>query len=156
MILIRERIQSKLEPLVSDTQYGFRPAKSTSHATFILRRIQEFSESSGSPLYLTLLDWEKAFDKVDHQGLCHVLERFGIHKDTIEVLKEGYQQATFFVEDQFGKSETKKQQSGIRQGCPLSPYLFVLVMTCIDQDIKQEISNNVKNNRIPGTNFDIV
>ena len=156
MIMIRERIQAEVEEMVTKTQYGFRPAKSTAHAIFIIRRIQEYAESTGEELYMTLLDWEKAFDKVDHKNLCKALGRLGIHQEIIDVLRDGYEKASFYVRDQFGKSEKKKQQSGIRQGCPLSPYLFVLVMTCIDIDIQQEISEKVRECRIPGADFDMV
>ena len=68
------------------------------------------------------------------------MSRFGIDDDIIEVLRDGDKKAIFFTEDGFGKSEKKRQSSGIRQGCPLSPYLFVVVMTCISEDIKSEIS----------------
>ena len=156
MMLIRERIQTGIEAFVTKTQYGFRPARSTSHAIFILKRIQEFAESTGTPLYMTLLDWEKAFDKVDHDCLCKALERFSIHQEVIEVLRDGYAKAGFYVRDQFGKSAQKRQRAGIRQGCPLSPYLFVLVMACVDFDIQQNITEQIRTNRIPGTNFDMV
>ena len=62
MILIRARIQAELETEVTETQYGFRPAKSTAHAIFVIRRMQDFAEKSNPPLDMTLLDWEKAFD----------------------------------------------------------------------------------------------
>ena len=156
MTLIRERIQAGIEQLVSKTQYGFRPAKSTSHAIFLIKRIQEFAESTGNPLYMTLLDWEKAFDKVDHRCLCKALERFDVHPEVIEALQDGYENATFYVRDQFGKSEARRQEAGIRQGCPLSPYLFVLVMACVDFDIQQSLTTEITDNRIPGTDFDMV
>ena len=36
------------------------------------------------------------------------------------------------------------------------PYLFVLLMTCIARDISAEITERIEDNRIPGTNFDMV
>ena len=103
-----------------------------------------------------LLDWEKTFEQVDHKCLCDALERMGIDAKVISVLKDGYEKATFFVEDEFGKSDKKKQFSGIRKGCPQSPYLFVIVMTCIERDIAAATSNRVNTGRVAGANFDMV
>jgi len=134
MMLIRKRIQREVEDIVSKAQYGFRPAKSTAHAIYIIRRLQDYAEKTGGPLYMTLLDWEKAFDKVDHDTLGYALARMGIDQKIITTPRDGYDEATFFVEDDFGRSDNETQKSGIRQGCPLSPYLFVMVMTCIEGD----------------------
>ena len=48
------------------------------------------------------------------------------------------------------------QHTGIRQGCPFSPYLFLLVMTCVDSDVKSRSSGHVLISRIPGVDFDAV
>ena len=132
--------QAEVETEVTKTQYGFRPAKSTAHAICVTRRMQDFAEKSNQPLYMTLLDWEKSFDEIDNKCLAAALERLGIDNAVIETLSDGYKKATFFVEDDFRKSGTKTQSSGIRQGCPLSPYLCVLVMTCIEKPASKKTS----------------
>ena len=80
---------------MANTQYRFRPAKNTANAMRLIRRIQDYAETTDNPLFLILLDWEKAFDVVNHACLCTGLEIFGRH---------GYDQATFFVKYPFGQS----------------------------------------------------
>ena len=70
---------------------------------------------------MKVLDWEKAFDGIDHECLSEVLSRMNIDVHVIRVLRDGYEKATLFTKDQFGTSDRKQQRSGIRQGCPLSP-----------------------------------
>ena len=76
-------------------QYGFRPAKSTVHAIYIIRGMQDYAEKGNHPLYMTLLDWEKTFDNIDHKCLAAALERLGIDSAIIETLSDGYRKATF-------------------------------------------------------------
>lgn len=154
--LVRARIQSAVEFKVSPTQFGFRPRRSTAHAAFIIRRLQDWSEQKNSELYLALIDWEKAFDKVHHSKLLLAMDRLGFSEHFLRVISSLYDSPTFFVQDQYGTSLTKSQLTGIRQGCPLSPYLFLLVMTCVDHDVQRLCSKNVTNSRIPGVEFDAV
>ena len=51
-------------------------------------------------------------------------------------------------------SDWHRQATGILQGCPLSPYLFLIVMTAMFYDIQQESIRNLVEKRIPNTNFD--
>lgn len=59
MTLVRTRIQEGVEKKVSKTQYGLRPKKSTSHAIYLIRRLQDYAEAHGEKLHMVFLDWEK-------------------------------------------------------------------------------------------------
>ena len=129
--VIKKRLEAAVESQLMTTQYGSRKNKSTTHALFIARRIQEFAERAGLPGTLVLLDWEKAFDKVDHDMLLKAIKSYNVPDKIIELLESLYAAPEFFVEVEGVKSKTATQSTGIRQGCPLSPYLFVMVMNCV-------------------------
>ena len=98
---------------------------------FLTRRLQDISEQQGSNMILLFLDLEKVFDRIKHDRLWIALQRLGTHEHFIDVLQDSYRKASFFVEDEYGASQTKKQRADIRQCCPVSPYLFVLLMSIV-------------------------
>ena len=90
-------------------------------------------------LLLLALDWAKAFDSIDPGRLLHALERFGLPRHMVEVIGAIYHNRSFFVRMEGNDSGRKKQSSGIVQGCPLSPFLFSIAMTCLLSDVDRQI-----------------
>ena len=90
---------------------------------------------------MLFLDWEKAFDRIDHERLLEALERLHIPPTLLKLISLIYKTPKFRVVTGASISEYREQRSGIRQGCPLSPYLFVLVMTVMFDDIKDQHLN---------------
>ena len=59
-----------------------------------------------------------------------------------------YKNAEFEVFGHMGSSTTRKQRSGIRQGCPLSPYLLIIVMHVLFYDLENKLIDEKKLNAI--------
>ena len=88
---------------------------------------------------MVLLDWEKAFDKVDRQGLVEALRRMRVLRKYMNIIQSLYTNTQFNVEVEGHSSTWKTQETGIRQGCPLSPYLLLIVMTVPFADISRKL-----------------
>ena len=85
------------------------------------------------------LDWAKAFDSIDPECLIHALKRFGLPDKFSQMVSAIYSQRKFFVKDGGHSSSIHDQHFGISQGCPLSPFLFVILMTILIHDAKDSL-----------------
>jgi hypothetical protein len=77
---------------------------------------------------IILLDAEKAFDKIQHTFMIKVLERSGIQGPYLNMIKAIYSKPVANIRVNGEKLEAIPLKSGTRQGCPLSPYLFNIVL----------------------------
>jgi len=142
--MIQMRLAANIEEKIWKTQYGFRAKHSTAEALYITRRIQDFYETHGDKFFMLFLDWEKAFDKVDQKKLINALYRLNIPAKILKIIESFYRDPKFRVKDVEGLSGYRKQRAGIRQGCPLSPYLFILLMTVIFHDVHAEVDDSIR------------
>ena len=143
--MIQVRLCNGLDDHLDSQHYGFCKAKSTSQPLVIYIIILEIHEEAGFEMYTLLLDWEKAFDKVDQVRMITVLKRMGIPEEMIDLISSIYKEPPFNVKDGKLKSSTKYQQTGIRQGCPLSPYLFIILLSSIMKDIDNNLTEEETN-----------
>jgi hypothetical protein len=74
------------------------------------------------------IDAEKAFDKIQHPFMIKVLERSGIQGPCLNIAKAIYSKPVASIKLNGEKLEELSLKSGARQGCPLSPYLFNIVL----------------------------
>ena len=84
------------------------------------------------------LDAEKAFDKIQHPIMLKVLERTGIQGPYLNIIKAIYCKPTANIKLNGDILEAIPLKSGTRQGCPLSPYLFNIVLEVLARAIRQQ------------------
>jgi len=72
--LIKRRITPVIERQIADSQMGFRKGKGTRDAIYQLRMISERSIQVGKKVYMCFVDYQKAFDRVNHDKLLEVME----------------------------------------------------------------------------------
>lgn len=143
--LIKERlVQAGAEARLSRTQFRFRSGYGTSEAIFVVRRKIEsaWALKNGQAIFLAL-DWQ-AFDSIVPSALMAALKRFGLPEHVRDVIAAIYADRSFTVKDCGQGSTSKKQRSGISQGCPLSPFLFVILMSVLMEDAVHKLSREEK------------
>ena len=75
--------------------------------------------------------------------MCIAIERLGVHRHYIEIIKDLYEGQSCTTLGMEGSKETATPHTGIRQGCPLSPYLFIMVMTVLMYDVDKRLVSHV-------------
>ena len=82
---------------------------------------------------------EKAFNKIQNPFMLKVLERSGIQVSYLNIVKEIYSKPIANIKLNGEKLEAISMKSGTRQGCPLSPYLFNIVLEVLAGAIRKQI-----------------
>ena len=98
--------------------------------------VQRMEKSTKS--YRHALDYEKAFDRVNHESLVRTLQEIGLDgKDLRLIINLYWTQKAFIRLEQLGMSEPITTSRGVRQGCVLSPCLFNLYTDIIFRHITE-------------------
>ena len=139
--LLQTRIERTLDENQPREQAGFRKGYSTTDHLQALNQIIEKSNEYNLPLCICFIDYEKAFDTVEHFAIFEALRKTNVNETYINILQNIYNQATARVHlDKLVSTEFPIHR-GVRQGDPLSPKLFTAVMEEVFK--KAEISEGV-------------
>lgn len=124
-------LQQMLTPFLPefrDYQHGFLPNRSCDDEVFILKRILEERWNFGLPTYLLVLDFAKAFDTVNIHRLPDILRQHGVPHFLINRLIAACLQETNCIRWEGKKTVKVNKSIGVKQGCPIAPLLFNLVL----------------------------
>ena len=84
------------------------------------------------------IDAEKAFDKIQHPFMIKTLQIMGIEGTYLNIVKAVHEKFTANIILNGEKLKAFPLRSGTRQGCPLSPQLFNVVLEVLAIAIREE------------------
>ena len=135
--VLAKRMEQHLPKLIHSDQTGFVNGRYIGQNIRLLSDIMEFSESKNFQGILLFVDFEKAFDTLEWSFISKTLEVFNFgnkFKKWFTVLYNGVQSSVVnggFMTNYFEITR------GVRQGCPLSPSLFILAVELLALKIRQ-------------------
>ena len=129
--IILERLKYALDDKLRQEQAGFRRNKSCTDQIATLRIIIEQSLEWQSALYLNFIDFEKAFDSVDREVIWKLLRYYGVPLKIIHLIQQLYENAACQVIHNGKLTEPFEVKTGVRQGCLLSPMIFLIAVDWI-------------------------
>ena len=112
-------------------QAGFRRGRGCIDQIFVLRNIIEQCIEWNTPLYINFIDFRKDFDSVQRDTLWKILRLYGVPPKIVTLMELFYQQCECSVIVDGNLSEWFCVESGVRQGCFISPILFLVAIDWI-------------------------
>ena len=129
--VILDRLKTGVDAKLRDHQAGFRKDRSCTDQIATLRIIVEQSIEWDSSLYINFVDYDKAFDSLDRDTLWKLLQHYGIPNKLISLIRNSYEDMACRVIHAGQLTDSFMVKTGVRQGCLLSPFLFLLAIDWI-------------------------
>lgn len=139
--VIANRLKGLVGKLVSSNQCAFTPGRQAAENIIITNEIiHTMKKKKGSKgLMAVKIDLEKAYDQVSWPFLRRVLESAGFCPKLVELIMFTVSTASLSIIWNGSCTQSFRPSRGIRQGDPLAPYLFLLCMEVLSQNIKSAV-----------------
>ncbi|CAL1390387.1 unnamed protein product [Linum trigynum] len=142
------RLKDMMPDLVSEMQAAFTGGRMIQDNIIIVHEvIHQFKKRKKGPRFDMMLkmDMKKAYDLVDWDCLDALLDAYGFNSTWCSWVKECVRTVRFSIMLNGGPTEFFTPSRGIRQGDPLSPFLFILLSNALSFLIDRGISQgNIK------------
>ena len=147
------RLLKVIHLVVAPDQTCGVPGRFIGENVALLRDVAYLADDLDLPFALLSLDQEKAFDRVDWPFLLTLLSRMGFGSSFISWVKLLYTGIRSSVLINGYRSSWFYPSRGVRQGCPLSPLLYVLTMEVLAVSLRA--CPQIRGFNLPGSTIDL-
>ena len=129
--ILCKALANRLIPILPDIIHTSQTAvygRRIDNTIHLIRDLIDIANKEDDTAAFIFLDQEKAFDRVNHDFLFKVMKSFGIGENFISWIKLLYSNASAVVNVNGYLTKPIPLNRGVRQGCPLSSPLYVMVI----------------------------
>ena len=137
--ILANQIQKLVKKIISCNQVGFIPgSQGWFNILQSINVIHHINKRKNKNHMITSIDAEKAFDQIQHPFMIKTLRKEGIEETYLNIIKAIYDKPTANIILNGEKLKALPLKSVTRQGCPLSPLLFNIVLEVLAQQSEKK------------------
>ena len=126
--------------IINFDQSGFLKGRFIGENVRLIDSVINYTDTEDISGLLLFVDFEKAFDTLEWSFLTKTLKYFNFGPSFIACITMFYSDISSTLLDNGWSGEFFHLRRGVRQGCPLSPYLFILCAEVLSSAIRKEKS----------------
>ena len=132
------RMRKVLPRIINNDQTGFLKNRFIGENIRLLDSIINYTNTEQIPGLLLFVDFEKAFDSVEWSFIEKTLNYYNFGPSLIAWIKLFYTDISSCIQNNGWASEFFTLSRGVRQGCPVSPYLFILCAEILGSAVRND------------------
>ncbi|GKA86255.1 putative RNA-directed DNA polymerase, eukaryota, reverse transcriptase zinc-binding domain protein [Tanacetum coccineum] len=141
--ILANKLSKVMDSIISHEQSAFISGRQILNGPLILSEVIEWNKKKKKKMLLFKVDFEKAFDSVSWGFLNHVMERLGFSSTWRKWIMAGLKSSRASILVNGSPTSEFSLKRGLRQGDPLSPFLFIIVMEGLHIALKDGLMTNL-------------
>jgi hypothetical protein len=135
--MLTERLKRVLTKLIGAEQQGFIPGGDIAGNLILVKEIIAYCDDEELEGSMIMMDFMKAYDRVDRETMMKTMRAMNIGERYMKMVELLYADSTARVVVNGEMGEEFQTEGGVRQGCPLSALLFIIVLELMAIELRE-------------------